>query len=233
MSKPQALCLPTTIVDDLLYSVGTPRDQRGFIPMGALTGQKFWERLGAHGNNAWMIPRVVCETDPEFLQLLPYVIVQMPNQKLLGYNRPTKGGGEQRLAGNFSIGIGGHVEFPDIVTGGQGLKLCETLHVSARREISEEIHLLNTQSVHHTRLHLAGVIRSEDAPVDTVHLGLVFIMHLEAASPDAVCRASAAEPDQIINLRELKVSEARAEAQPESWTAKILASGLLDTWGKK
>ena len=232
MSKPQALCLPTHVVDDLIYATGIARETRGFIRLSATQTGQFLNHLREKAGLTWMIPRVVCETDPDFLQLLPYVIVQMPNCKLLGYNRPAKGGGEQRLAGNFSIGIGGHVEFPDVVTNAGYVDLLKTLVNAAQREVIEEVHLTNTQSVTSTKLYLAGLIRSDDSPVDSVHLGLVFILQLEAASPDAVCSAASAEPDQIINLRELKVVEAQAEANPESWTAKILASDLLTTWGK-
>ncbi len=33
------------------------------------------------------------------------------------------------------------------------------------------------------------------------------------------------------NLRTLTLEQAKAEANPESWTAKILASGLLEKFG--
>ena len=53
------------------------------------------------------MPRARAENDPSFKQLIPYVIIHSGN-KFLSYVRG-KAEGENRLVGNRSIGIGGHV----------------------------------------------------------------------------------------------------------------------------
>ena len=72
-----------------------------------------------------------------------------------------------------------------------------------------------------------GLIRSQDSDVDRVHLGLVYLIRCNTEGmPNPI--AVTPEPDQVINPRILTLEEARAEASPESWTAKILNSSILD-----
>jgi hypothetical protein len=60
-----------------------------------------------------------------------------------------------------------------------------------------------------------------------MHLGIALVAKWESA--DVVpSQIVSNEPDQICNLRTLTLEQAKAEANPESWTAKILASGLLE-----
>jgi len=74
---------------------------------------------------------------------------------------------------------------------------------------------------------LAALILSNDTDVDSVHLGLVLVAKWSSAG-DTPYQIVSNEPDQICNLRTLTLKQAKAEANPESWTAKILASGILD-----
>lgn len=75
-----------------------------------------------------------CETDPNYLQLLPYVAIEQGG-KLLTYQR--KKGGEKRLDALWSIGIGGHISDAD-----------HSWRDGLEREIREEVSGLRT-ILHH------------------------------------------------------------------------------------
>src|SRR5690349_19859705 len=64
-------------------------------------------------NNHFM-PRGLAETDPNFKQIIPYVIIT-DGKSVLHYVRGKKAG-EQRLVAKGSIGIGGHINQDDEVS---------------------------------------------------------------------------------------------------------------------
>ncbi len=68
--------------------------------------------------------------NPYYRQVLPYVVARQkqPDGSYVYYRyRRTKGVGESRLAGNGSIGYGGHVDLADIVHHNSVIDLPETL----------------------------------------------------------------------------------------------------------
>lgn len=233
-SKPAAMCLKVEDVFDWLlpgYSFLTSNFQRepdGFDTLA---------RLNEMGNLMAFIPRVDCEIDFDYLQLLPYAVVMTHDGRIVGYNRPTKGGGEARLAGNFSIGFGGHVEPVDFINA-YGNAPVDVIDSALGRELEEEINLRSegelsrwvcppSSGVLTNGGEFIGIIRSQDSAVDRVHLGLVYLVQMDTKGmPNLI--ATTPEPDQVINPRILTLEEARAEASPESWTAKILNSSVLD-----
>jgi predicted NUDIX family phosphoesterase len=114
----------------------------------------------------WLGPRAHLETDERYWQLIPYVAL-INNDRVLSYRRSKKGG-EKRLEGQWSVGIGGHVELQDIVVGTNRINLSETLMRAAVREVSEEL-----DGVHAERRRWLGVVVDNDAAVGRVHLGIV------------------------------------------------------------
>ncbi len=227
MSKPQALCIHEADLIRLAYRCGfSTSPVNGIIPLDQPSAKNFIHALDALADEVWYIPRSNCETNPDFRQLLPYVVIINPKGDILCYNRPAKEGGEGRLAGKFSIGFGGHVEPED-----WSCSPWPTCFAAAERELREELHMEDAgngidpmDTLYHT---LAALILSNDTPVDSVHLGIALVAKWESA--DAVpSQIVSNEPDQICNLRTLTLEQAKAEANPESWTAKILASGLLE-----
>ena len=241
-SKPAAMCLKVEDVLDWLFP--SSHNGEAYSPWASNfqpepNGFDTLARLNEMGNLMAFIPRVDCETDFSYLQLLPYAVVMAHDGRIVGYNRPTKGGGEVRLAGNFSIGFGGHVELEDV-------KACRDypdlptliLESALGRELEEEINLRSegelsrwvcppSSVVLNRGGEFIGIIRSQDSAVDRVHLGLVYLVRCNTKDiKDLV--AHTPEPDQVINPRILTLEEARAEASPESWTAKILNSSVLD-----
>jgi len=229
MSKPQALCIHNADLVRLAYRCGFPSNPPGGIVLLDRDGARhFANALGALADDVWYIPRSNCETNFDFRQLLPYVVIVDRKGDILSYNRPLKGGGEGRLAGNFSIGFGGHVELQDWSVTSTPWVTCQ---LAVERELREELSMQGLTALddplsdlQHT---LAALIISEDSDVDAVHLGVVQVAQWPSFLMDAA-EIRSNEPDQVCNLRTLTLEQAKAEASPESWTAKILASGLLD-----
>lgn len=227
MSKPQALCIHDSDLTRLAYRCGFPPNPAdGIVLLDQDGASRFTNALNALADEVWYIPRSNCETNVDFRQLLPYVVLVDHKGNLITYNRPAKGGGEGRLAGNFSIGFGGHVELTD--WSGRPWSTCFN---AAERELREELHMEGVTATEdplteldHT---LAALILSNDTDVDSVHLGLVLVAKWPSFLSTPY-RIMSNEPDQVCNLRTLTLEQAKAEASPESWTAKILASGLLD-----
>lgn len=114
--------------------------------------------------------REAAEKDPNYRQVIPYVLVHYGNKYLAVTRHQTQG--EARLHGKVSIGIGGHINPVD----GEPADL---LDAGLRRELSEELAIDNPPSF--TDLKLIGVICDDTDEVSRVHLGVV--LKWEAAEP--------------------------------------------------
>lgn len=120
MGKP-ALCIST---EDILPHIGDLSNMALYtIPDALLSG---W------GMSTILLDRDICETDESYLQLLPYITLMNRGGEIFTYERGGKGG-EARLHGNLSVGLGGHVdELPHPHT------LLQRLQLEAQRECEEE-----------------------------------------------------------------------------------------------
>lgn len=121
----------------------------------------------------YWVPRDKAEDDPEYKQLIPYVILQTENSGLTAcYQR---NGSEKRLHDLWSVGIGGHVNKEDCM--GRNDLLPEIIQNGLHRELEEELPGLpdNEPPL------LIGVINEEETNVGHVHLGLVYSLALTAA----------------------------------------------------
>jgi predicted NUDIX family phosphoesterase len=120
------------------------------------------------------MPRSQVEDDPEFLQLIPYVILHRyePSQwfgdkfQVFNYRRGSAGG-ESRLIGKRSIGIGGHVNNSD------GITPRDAFRGGVWREIDEEVYC-SFDPVG----SLIGTIYDDTDAVGRVHLGVVINFRL-------------------------------------------------------
>lgn len=101
------------------------------------------------------------ETNPNYKQLISYIIVENENGDILTYKR-LKGGGESRLHSRISIGIGGHMN-PH-----EGLSEYPLLTENAKRELKEELGV-------DTNLTLIGFVNDDTNAVGEVHFGVVYI----------------------------------------------------------
>jgi predicted NUDIX family phosphoesterase len=133
----------------------------GFLANDSTKGQEIFDTLSQYEVKR----RGDMEEDPNYKQLISYCLLENENNQLLVYERLT-GGGEDRLHGQSSIGVGGHMN--DIV-GADTIN--EVLRTNAQRELEEEVGLAPEKS---QNLQYIGFINDDTNEVGEVHLGVVF-----------------------------------------------------------
>lgn len=196
--------------------------------------ENFFPQLNYLRNALWYTPRDEVETDPTFVQFLPYlVVIDSSSDTILGYNRPSKNA-EARLAGNFSVGIGGHVDIDDWCAIPES-----TLKRCMERELNEELgcqiyeyvrvepnaggdcELVDgAGSVHKLGSYLtpAYLIYDQSNPVGQVHLGIVYVLDVA----DLNAGMFTADDNELVNLRVMDTSLAFNTPNPENWTSLVL-----------
>ena len=130
--------------------------------------EKYLPALLSRENNFFM-QRSLAELDPNFKQIIPYVLL-VHNGRVLHYVRGKKAG-EQRLVAKGSVGIGGHMnnEDEDLFTFDMAAYL-----EGVRREVCEE---LNVQTKFDNRI--VALLNDDTTEVGKVHLGVVHVFDLE------------------------------------------------------
>jgi len=156
--------------------------------------------------NVQFRPRSVVETDPEFKQLIPYMIFchtdSSGNVRIFQYVRG-KGMGESRLHQKRSIGIGGHIAAED-----QEQYSGDVYRKGMLRELHEEV-ILNTTFTE----RCIGLINDDSTEVGRVHLGIVH--RLDVAEPNVVSNESDLIESGFMPLDELR----SYRDQMESWSS--------------
>jgi predicted NUDIX family phosphoesterase len=147
--------------------------------------------------------RSQAETNPDYKQLIPYVIMSCDG-KYLSYVRG-KRAGETRLVGHRSIGIGGHInpsdDLPLLNT-----DFIETYLAAVDREVAEEVSV----DTRYTN-HIVALINDESNEVGSVHLGIVHYWVLDAPN---------------VNKREQMITQMAFMTPPELEKVK----DSLETW---
>lgn len=159
------------------------------------------------------IDRPDAEEDPCFKQIIPYGMLCLDDSVFL-MQRLT-GGGEKRLHGKFSLGVGGHMN--PIDTG--GLALIET---TMRRELDEE--LFTDGDLQFTP---CGFINDDSTPVGSVHLGVVYRVDLVEGGS-----ARVRETDSLRGGFESWKQVAAYSERMETWSSFLVEAneaGLLTT----
>ena len=112
--------------------------------------------------------RSEAELDPRYKQLIPYALL-ICDGKILRYQRGKKGG-ETRLHGLYSVGIGGHISEEDsgLFSGSRA-----GYHEGMRRELREEVAIENVNDT------AVAVINDDSTEVGRVHFGVVHVIYLE------------------------------------------------------
>jgi len=113
------------------------------------------------------LDRQIAEEDPTHKQLIPYVVVQDGERVFLMHR--TDAGGDARLHGRASIGVGGHLNPVD--DGDDAL--ISGLH----REWAEEL-----DARWEPEFKLIGLLNDDSNPVGAVHLGVVFSVNAAGRS---------------------------------------------------
>jgi predicted NUDIX family phosphoesterase len=181
----KVLVVPTQLFHDLGYFQGFSADVAKYLP-----------RL-LEGDQIEYLPRGRMEEDPNYKQLIPYVLFRWTDEggttHVFQYQRGG-GMGEARLHAKFSVGVGGHISSgdcpnfspehsarePSIRKDGTvpfSSRLAPSSHdvyrSGMRRELEEEV-VIDT-AYDET---VVGLINDDDTPVGRVHLGIVHLCDL-------------------------------------------------------
>ena len=133
----------------------------------------YLDRIFASGIPKY-IPRPEAEANPNYKQLIPYVIMAC-NGKYLTYVRG-KQAGETRLVSKRSIGIGGHINpVDDIDDAPLFADLREIYDTAVQREVAEEV---NIEANHTDRI--VALLNDDTNEVGQVHLGVVHLWTLDS-----------------------------------------------------
>jgi predicted NUDIX family phosphoesterase len=151
------------------------------------------------------LDRPIAEEDPAFKQLIPYVVVR--DGALAFLMERTAAGGDARLHGKASIGVGGHLN--PIDDGG------DPLTDGLRREWSEEL-----VADWEPEFRLVGLLNDDSNPVGSVHLGVVF--EVEAAGRPVEVREREKLTGRFANAAEVRAAWDRME----TWS-RLVADHLL------
>jgi predicted NUDIX family phosphoesterase len=147
-------------------------------------------RAAVRSHGAYL-ERQVAEEDPDHKQLIPYVVVHDGERVFL--MRRTDAGGDARLHGKASIGVGGHL---NPVDDGE-----DALMAGLRREWAEEL-----VAEWAPQFTLVGLLNDDSNPVGAVHLGVVF--SVEAAGRPVSVRerdklaGAFVEPSEVLAIRD-------------------------------
>ena len=117
-------------------------------------------------NEHEFIDRAAAEDDPSYKQIIPYVV--LTQKGLVFSTRRLNKGGERRLHGKVSIGIGGHINPVD-----EKDRRSVLMH-GLERELDEEVYIQRRGE-----LVPRGFINDDGNGVGAVHLGLCFSMEVE------------------------------------------------------
>lgn len=153
------------------------------------------------------IYRYEAEQNPEWRQLIPYIVLRQDDRLWLTQRLSTQG--ESRLHNLFSLGVGGHIN-PIDATGAS--PLIEALY----RELEEELNLDNWQPTNPVPLVLINDLSNA---VSRDHLGVVFVLEVPP-----IVKVSIREQDKMLG-KWVHTEQVRADyyEQLESWSQLVLA----------
>ncbi|MGX0098763.1 putative NUDIX family phosphoesterase [Staphylococcus cohnii] len=174
----------------------------GFLDKNSNKGQDIFETL----SNYEIKRRGDMEENSSYKQLISYCILENEHDEILVYERLT-GGGETRLHGQSSIGVGGHM---NDVKGAESIN--EVLRVNAQRELNEEVGLSESKS---QNLAYIGFINDDTNEVGEVHLGVVFKINVNSNDVEA-------KETDTLKIKWVNHNKIDNYDEFETWSALIL-----------
>lgn len=163
----------------------------------------------------------IVDGSTEYRQLLPYTVFKVRGEnKFFAYRRTSKVG-ETRLAGNSSVGWGGHIDLCDVVFDRDTsvIDIEKTIFDGSQRELGEELKI--TKELEDLVVNdgltpiLFGIINDTSNHVGRLHLGLVNIYEVDENDILGV------NEDELEYLG-VKTPEEILADNPESWTRLIM-----------
>lgn len=174
----------------------------GFLSKNDVQGEEIFNTF----KNYEVKRRGDMEEDPSYKQLISYCLLENENDEILVYQR-LSGGGEERLHGQSSVGVGGHM---NNVVGVDSIN--EVLRVNAQRELNEEVGLSEDRS---QNMEYIGFINDDTNAVGKVHIGVVF--KIKVKSSDVEVRET-----DTLKINWVSQDEINDLNHFESWSALIL-----------
>jgi predicted NUDIX family phosphoesterase len=151
-TEERVLCFERKLLEDLGVFQGISLDIDKYLPVVTASSNIIYRN------------RSEAELDKRYKQLIPYVLV-ICDGKILRYRRG-KGGGEKRLHGLYSVGVGGHISEED-----NGLfSNAVGYHESMRRELMEEVAIEGAKEA------AVALINDDSSDVGYVHFGVVHVL---------------------------------------------------------
>ncbi|MBF0746288.1 DNA mismatch repair protein MutT [Gemella sp. 19428wG2_WT2a] len=143
------------------------------------------------------------EENPQYKQLIGYAIVKdKATKEILVYTRLT-GGGESRLHGKASVGVGGHMNMVD------DKSIEEIIKINISRELKEEIGVSFEENL--DELVCVGLINDDTNEVGRVHMGLVYQVYVDKRKVKDI-------EEDTLRIDWLKSSNAKKLKNYESWS---------------
>jgi predicted NUDIX family phosphoesterase len=151
----------------------------------------------------FFMQRDLAENDPNYKQLIPYVVFQSP-KGFFSYQRG-KASSETRLRMLRSLGVGGHIEKEDGDIG-------QNSYIKGLwRELKEEVGIDPSNNI-----KLLGFINDDSNDVGKVHLGIVHLYKLETSDLES----------KELNLTDCKfssISKIKEEEESfETWSRLLI-----------
>jgi len=150
-------------------------------------------------------PRDVVEDDPTLKQIIPYLIIRH-RERIFLFQRTARGG-EPRLHGRFSIGVGGHIAREDTAAAAVG----DLLLAGLRRELEEELVVAGAW-----KARPVGVLNDDQTRVGSVHFGVVYVVEVDR--PEVRVR----EEDRLTGRLATVADVSAAREGMETWSQLIL-----------
>ncbi len=164
------------------------------------------ELLSRAREKGFFVERRYTETDSSFKQIIPYCLVTCGDQVFL--LRRTSQGGEARLHGRLSVGVGGHINPVDEEVG-------DVVEAGADRELEEEVAV----DAPYVRKPV-GIINDDASPVGSVHFGIVF--RIEVERPEVRVRETDQLEGEFVSRAALGEMLANERDRFETWSSLIL-----------
>lgn len=168
------------------------------------------------GLKAGLISRVFAETDDNYLQLIPYIVLRNEDNKYFAYMRGSSGN-EGRLHGNVSIGLGGHVEEePD------EFDLEHVFYEAARRELEEEVGLkISRSELMRLTKDITTVLYNPINEVGRVHLAVIMVIDIQSLDIKQL-EEGVITKGQWLTLNELISKHDAKEMILEDWSLQFV-----------
>jgi len=155
----------------------------------------------------FFVERRWAERDSSLKQVIPYTLLTHGDEVFL--LRRTAQGGEARLHGKLSVGVGGHINPVDL-SGAQ-----DVLDAGCRRELEEEVAISTSYA-----LTTVGVINDDSSDVGSVHFGLVNVARCETA--EVAIRETDVLEGSFVSRQALREMARVQRERFETWSALIV-----------